>query len=333
MSAEAARAALDAARRVLAVESGGTAPECWRAAANVLQTLLDRPALTGHALVSEARNSGYLKLADAHALVTLISWSDQSSDPPRNETERSLVKLALLALEHAVPEVTQQASGGGAAAGAHAATANGSSYVSPWDGPPPVPLTTSYGSSHARPDVLSVAAESPTVKPWRKRWVWPGVALLLLALGGSAAGWWVRVRPERQIQAGIAAYERGAREVARSTFTRFAAAHKDDARPLIYLGRMSREDGDLAPARSYLTDAVRLDPGSALAARELASVMLADKQPDLARRFYTRALELAPEDRLAQGFLGCALAQLGRMDEAQRWIDRAGPGEWEACRR
>lgn len=328
MSAEAARAALDAARRVLAVENGGTAPECWTAAANVLQALLDRPELTGHALVSEARNSGYLKLADAHALVTLISWSDQSSDPPRNESERSLVKLALLALEHAVPEATQKASGGGAAA-----AANGSSYGSPWDGPPPVPLMAPQRSSHTHSDVMSVAAESPTVKPWRKRWVWPGVALLLLALGSSALGWWVRVRPERQIQAGIAAYERGAREVARSTFTRFAAAHKDDARPLIYLGRMSREDGDLAPARSYLTDAVRLDPGSALAARELASVMLADKQPDLARRFYTRALELAPEDRLAQGFLGCALAQLGRMDEAQRWINRAGPGEWEACRR
>lgn len=305
MSTEAARAALDVARRVLVVESGCTAPECRTAAASVLQALLDRPELTGHALVSEARNSGYLKLADAHALVTLISWADQSSDPPQNESERGLVKLALLALEHAVPEATQPASRG--------------------EAPRSAP--------HTHPDVLSVAAESPTVRPWRKRWVWPGVALLLLILGASAAGWWVRVRPERQIQAGIAAYERGAREVARGTFTRFAAAHKDDARPLIYLGRMSREDGDLAPARGYLTDAVRLDPGSALAARELASVMLADKQPDLARRFYTRALELAPEDRLAQGFLGCALAQLGRTEEAQRWIERAGPGEWEACRR
>jgi Flp pilus assembly protein TadD len=68
-----------------------------------------------------------------------------------------------------------------------------------------------------------------------------------------------------------------------------------------------------------------------VAQRELASVLLADGNPELARRFYVRAIELDPRDRLAQGFLGCALLRLGRVDEARRWLDRAGPGEWSAC--
>ena len=94
---------------------------------------------------------------------------------------------------------------------------------------------------------------------------------------------------------------------------------------------MSREDGDLPRARRLLTASVRLAPNSALASRELASVMLADGQPEIARRFYVRALQLDPADRVAQGFLGCALFRLNRFDEARRWTDRAGPGDWSRC--
>jgi Flp pilus assembly protein TadD len=59
--------------------------------------------------------------------------------------------------------------------------------------------------------------------------------------------------------------------------------------------------------------------------------MLAEGQPEIARRFYVRALEIDPADRSAQGFLGCALAKLNRNDEARRWIARAGPGDWQRC--
>jgi tetratricopeptide (TPR) repeat protein len=163
--------------------------------------------------------------------------------------------------------------------------------------------------------------------------LWPlvGVGVLVLALAGAASWWFLRGRNEQLYADGVAAYTRGAREVARAAFVELAQRTPDDARPLVYLGRMSREDADNARAKRFLTTAVRVAPTSAVAQRELGSVMLADGQPELARRFYVHALELDPTDRTAQGFLGCALARLQRMDEAQRWLARAGAGEWQRC--
>jgi hypothetical protein len=59
--------------------------------------------------------------------------------------------------------------------------------------------------------------------------------------------------------------------------------------------------------------------------------MLTEGQPEIARRFYVRALQIDPADRVAQGFLACALHRLQRFDEARRWYERAGPGEWQGC--
>jgi tetratricopeptide (TPR) repeat protein len=157
--------------------------------------------------------------------------------------------------------------------------------------------------------------------------------IAVLVIGAlSAIGWWVlSQRSDRAYREGVAAYGRGARDVARTAFAQAAQQHPDEAGPLVFLGRMSREEGDLPRARRFLTTAVRRAPNSALATRELASVMLADGQPEIARRFYVRALSLAPTDRVAQGFLGCALFRLNRLDEARRWTSRAGPGDWSRC--
>lgn len=158
------------------------------------------------------------------------------------------------------------------------------------------------------------------------------VAVIGVLVAAAAGGMYLLDRQRRQdYENGLAAYERGAREVARMAFARAAQEAPDDARPLIFLGRISREENDLPRARRFLEAAVRLDPENATAQRELASALMADGQPELARRFYVRAVELDPTDRLAQGFLGCALMRLGRYDEARRWGDRAGPGEWTPC--
>src|SRR6185503_8221009 len=45
---------------------------------------------------------------------------------------------------------------------------------------------------------------------------------------------------------------------------------------------------------------------------------------ELSRRFYVRALQANPEDRTSQGFLGCTLVKLGRIDEGMLWMNRAG---------
>lgn len=156
-------------------------------------------------------------------------------------------------------------------------------------------------------------------------------ALLLLAVGGVAAWYALKARQPTPLSEAIAAYARGSRETARIAFARAAREQPRDVTPWIFLGRIAREDGNIAASRRFLDAAVRLSPTSALANRELASSILADGDAEVARRFYVRALQVDPSDHLSQGFLGCALSRLGRAEEARRWLDRAGAGDWTAC--
>jgi len=303
-----ARAALDAARVVFSPDHAATAVVLWHAAQHLLQQLIARPELTGQALVGEVRRLGRLTLTDAHALVALAAWADRATGAASNEAERLIVREAWMALDHAASQPMT-------------ATATQAAPS------PSVPGVVSA------PDRLRAAPDdrsAPAPSSHRRRLV-VGVLVLLLVVLGGGSWWWFAGRADRTLERGVEAYQRGAREVARMAFAESARLDPNDARPLVYLGRMSREDGDLARARRLLTTAVRVAPGSAIANRELAALMLADGQPEIARRFYVRALEIDPADRSAQGFLGCALAKLNRNDEARRWIARAGPGDWQRC--
>jgi tetratricopeptide (TPR) repeat protein len=305
-----ARAALDAARVVFSPDRAATAAALWSAAQDLLQRLIARPELTGQALVGEVRRLGRLTLSDAHALVALAAWADRATGAASNEAEQLIVREAWIALDHAAsPPMTAPAT--------QAAPS------------PSVPAAAGAADRlRALPDDTSVPA--PTSHR-RRPLVRLGALTLLLAALGGGSWWWFAGRADRILERGVEAYQRGTREVARVAFAESARLDPNDARPLVYLGRMSREDGDLARARRLLTTAVRVAPGSAIANRELAALMLADGQPEIARRFYVRALEIDPADRSAQGFLGCALAKLNRTDEARRWFERAGPGDWQRC--
>lgn len=316
-----ARAALNAARFVLGPESATPAPAVWAGAQQVLRAVTMRPELSGQALIGEARRMGALTLTDAHALVALLTWSDAADRPAESESERTLLREALMALEHAIdmnravaPEVTLRSTVNDVPGIGYAPRTDQTSAAS------------TSAAVFAHPDV----GDASTTPRWLSA---RGIVMALLVVGALAAiAWWVLTqRSDRAYRDGVAAYGRGAREVARTAFAQAAQEQPGDAGPLVFLGRMSREDGDLPRARRFLTTAVRIAPNSALATRELGSLMLADGQPELARRFYVRALELDPTDRVAQGFLGCALFRLGRFDEARRWTDRAGPGDWSRC--
>lgn len=316
------RAALEAARLVFTSPAAATAPALWSAAQQVLQLVLGRPELTRQALVGEVRRHGLISLSDAHALVGLSDWADRSADAATNEAERTLVREAWMALDHAVPESPAAASFAPPSAGASGAA------VPPFAPRPSAPPLPPPASTPLKAD-MPVA---PTRASHRLRlYAGLGGLALLVALMAGGAWWYANGRAGRRVEAGIDAYVRGARETARVAFVEAAKADPTDARPLIYLGRISREEGDLARARRLLTNAVRVAPSSSVAARELAAVMLADGQPEIARRFYVRAIELDPNDRTAQGFLGCALVRLQRLDEARRWTERAGAGDWQRC--
>jgi tetratricopeptide (TPR) repeat protein len=131
--------------------------------------------------------------------------------------------------------------------------------------------------------------------------------------------------------AGIAAYTTGQREKARGEFAKAAKDNPNAARPHVYLARISRDEGDLASARAQLDTALRLEPKNELALREMGLVLFSTKQYDLARRFFVRAVQADPQDRSAQGYLGCALMRLGRSQEGGNFISKAGNGSWQSC--
>jgi tetratricopeptide (TPR) repeat protein len=313
----AARAALDAARVVFSPLSSGSAGlasapqtpdvDAWPAAARVLEACTGRTDLDGQALVGEARRVGLLSLEDAYVLVALHS----------SPTDRPTGDAVLRALEGAVSALDRNA-------GVPFPSAN-------------APLPQAAGDTvEPRRPAMSALPMIPIIEaPPARGSLSPGfiLALLALVLLGGAGAWYAltqRAHTDDYAQ-GVEAYQRDAREVARLAFARAAKAHPDDARALVFLGRLAREDGNVPAARRFLDAAIRIAPENATANRELASVLLADGNPDLARRFYVRALQLDPADRLAQGFLACALIRLGRTEEAQRWSARAGPGDWSAC--
>jgi len=316
-----ARAALNAARFVLSPESTALAPGVWASAQHVLRAITTRPELSGQAVIGEARRMGALTLTDAHALVALLTWADASDRPAESESERTLLREAWAALDHAVQMNRSTVSGAPLRPTVH----NMPAIAAPAIGAP----TSGVDPRAPREPLGDTVSDTPTSRRLPTGLI-IGVVVTVMVI--AAGAWWMlSQRSGRAYRDGVAAYGRGAREVARTAFARAAQQHPDDAGPLVFLGRMSREEGDLPRARRFLTTAVRVAPTSALATRELASVMLADGQPEIARRFYVRALQLDPTDRMAQGFLGCALFRLSRFDEARRWTDRAGPGDWSRC--
>lgn len=273
------------------------------------------------ALVAALRQQGLCTLDEAHALIDLQTLAARMAAEPdvahqAGESTRQVVVRA----EQAVQRILRTANTAEIAAPLQAEYGRAAvppAAASPPPPPPPpevAPPTASRIGGTGRSSAFVVA-----------------LVVVCLVAAGVAAFLFAGVGRRDPLREGITAYQAGQRMVARLAFERALADDPGGARPLIYLGRLSREEGDLPQARRLLEQAVQRAPGNALTHRELASALLADGQPELARRFYVRALELDPGDRLAQGFLGCALARLGRVDEAQRWLTRAGPGDWTAC--
>jgi tetratricopeptide (TPR) repeat protein len=329
----------------------------WNAAEQLLQTITGHPELSGQSVIAEARRQQRLSLADAHALAALYGWIDRAAANPEAsssgvETERTIAREALEALDHGMQ------SSGIAAAPEAAAAGGASAYIDSvaalaqpprdrtqqdWSGAPPPQGGASPrpsgndgpGFAQASPPYADNAADDRVRRPRRgvdTRLILGSVAVLLVALL-AYAGWTMfdDRNTESLYQESVTAYQSGGLDAAQAGFARVAQDRPDDVRPLIFLGRIAREQNDMQRSRRFLEAAIKQEPANALAQRELAGTLLADGQPELARRFYVRAVELDPSDRTAQGFLGCALHRLARFDEARRWFDRAGTGDWLRC--
>jgi tetratricopeptide (TPR) repeat protein len=185
--------------------------------------------------------------------------------------------------------------------------------------PPPTPTPRTPSARSARRE---------------RRWTWAiagAVALILIAVIIGTRGMIQRVRNNSALRQGIAAYREGRNDVARADFLSASEQAPSDPMPHVYLSRLARETNSLTIANEEAVKAVRLGPNSGPALRELATTLYAMQNFNGARAFYTRAIAVDPADRTAQGYLGCALIQLGRIDEGRRWIRRAGSGTWSSC--
>ena len=352
---------MPAASDAEAATPAGRALAAWRAAETILRAVTGRSDLSGQPLVGEARRLERLTLGDAHVLVALHGWMERQRDPAYvgshdpaqpNDAERSVAREAMLALEHAVATVQRETPREGARDAtsdfAVAGSRRSSSFAPPDATGTAAPAGATWSAASA-PRVSTAETTRSTgtfdentplppdnFETTRGKRVFGSPAFLIgavaLVLLIAAGAWYALAgRKGGAYEEGTAAYSRGSREAANIAFAKAAADDPNDARPLIYLGRIARETGDLARARRFLDRAVRLAPNSAIAQREMASTLLADGNPELARKFYVRALEIDPTDRLSQGFLACALHRLGRFDDAKRFVDRAGQGEWTQC--
>ncbi len=161
--------------------------------------------------------------------------------------------------------------------------------------------------------------------------VWIGIAVVALIMIGGYLLFGRGGSSTDNVTAGIAAMRNGQMETARGEFAKAVREDPNAATPHVFLARLARDQGDLATARAELDTALRLEPRNYNALREMGLVLFANRQYDLARRFFVRAVQANPQDRASQGYLGCALMRLGRVQEGTNWINKAGNGTWTSC--
>lgn len=281
-------------------EAGAALREAWTAAEEALQRLAGSGTLTGQALLRELRGRDLLSLTEAHAIVDLGALAEKvgaGHAPTTPEIDAARQSFA------SVLQVIERRGG---------------------------PRPQAAPATSAEPAPAPVIDVPPTARRNILGRVLVGAAVVAV-VGGATWAAWAFQREPAELRRGRASYAAGDRLTARNAFSAASGRHPELAEPLIYLGRISREEGDLPSAREYLRRAIALEPANPLGHRELAGVLLASGRPDVARPFYERAIRLAPEDRTALGYMGCTLMQLGRPDLAQRFLSRAGQGPWGGC--
>lgn len=334
MTGGAERAALDAlhsARPIVArlgtdktpAEVSADLIAAWTAVETGLRSLIGGSALSGQMLIRELRQRHFLTLEQANSLAEFHAASERAGRPDYVPAEGDVnaARSAFLKLESglmAEPAPGTPSGRGGSAPIPPLTAAAMSDPLSPLP-----PRSTTF-------DAPVNMVSTPT--SGRPTWFIPAVALVGLVLLGVIA-WSLLGRRggSSAYDEGVVAYREGRREAAAGAFMKASRDNPNDPMPHVYLARMAREANNLNTAQQEGVKAVQLGPTNAVALRELGSASYAQQNFDASRRFYIRALQADPSDRLSQGYLGCSLVRMGRLDEGNRWLQRAGSGSWSGC--
>lgn len=349
-----ALAALDAARPLIVrlderrhpEDAAADLIEGWAGVETALRAMMGGSSLSGQALVSDVRAAGLLDYPHAHALLGFLAARDRATRPDYHPSGEDV------AAARAGFQAIEAANGVGIAADTDTHPTPAGPPMPPLPPPPARPARVAPEPRDAEPvtptvrDARDARANAPAApppplpvdaydrapRPRRSPALLAGLALLL-ALGGAGAYLLLGgSRSSHALADGVAAYQARRPEDARRAFETAAADNPKLALPHVYLGRIARDAGDIQGATAELTTALRLEPGNALALREMGSLQLQANQLPLAVRFFTRALEVDPTDRVAMGWLGCALTRQGNALTAERFFTRAGAGDWTTCR-
>jgi tetratricopeptide (TPR) repeat protein len=320
-----ARAALDAARPAVgrldnarsAVDLAADLIDIWSAVEAALRALVGSSALSGQAVIREARQRQLINFEQANSLAELEATHtrllDTSYRPTPNDVEAA--RSAVARLDAALADAPTPYGGPAGVTG----------ETVPMATPSAAPATASATASSAP---VTAAGVRRGIPPWAKVAIGVVIAAVLVAGGyalfGGRAG-------NDALQQGITAYTQGQRETAANAFSRAVRENPKAPLPHIYLARMAREVGNFPLASQELQLALQADPSNETALREMGANLLQQGNYDLARRFYVRAVQADPTDTVAQGYLGCTLMRLGRTTEAQSFFNRAGPGPWTSC--
>lgn len=311
--------------------------ELWASGESAMRLLLGGSSLSGQALVRELRQRGTINLEQANSLASFWDAKSRSEDVAYKPTltdvgfaragYNELVRIvndtssSSTQTTNTAPSASTFAPGGSAPGAAAAATAAGAV--------PPRPAGKLVEPLATEPVVRPVARIRQRPLPL----ILAGL-LVLIALVGAVAYFTVgRSHYDTDMASAVNLMQTGRTEAARSAFGTIAHAYPDKAAPHVFLARLARNDSppDMNTARQELVTAIRIEPAYEPAQREMGVFQLADHNPSLARNFLTRAVQLSPDDSAAQGFLGCALVRLNRMDLAGKFFSRAGTGTWSSC--
>ncbi|MGI9076603.1 MAG: tetratricopeptide repeat protein [Gemmatimonadaceae bacterium] len=287
--------------------------EAWSATESALRSIMGGSALAGQPLIGALRQKNLLSLDQAHALLEFLAARDraQRTDYRPTADDIAAARDGFAKLEHGI--IAQQMGTPSLADTSMFAAVNS-------------PLPSRSQPPQATPSADTVVR--------RRRPIPLFVPVLLLLVLAAIAAWYFFARAAGVpggVASGIEAYNGGRLDMARAEFE--VAARKNDkiALPHIWLGRVARDQREDATAARELAIAERLEPDNPLVHREIGAFHLARGRYNEARERYVRALQLDPADRIAQGWLACALTRLGRTDQAQTWLNHAGPGDWTRC--
>lgn len=316
----------------------------WKTVEQTLQTLIGGSTLLGQTLIAEVRQRGSVGFEQANALVAFwdlrVRLDSPSHTPALTDvvtarTAYEQLRFALDSVHVAKPDATRVVGRGGSGVTSGAYGDSGASGGSGASGTSDLSVRQNLvGGFDSR------VSDSPTPAPAKKNssakilgtgctvtvvafLVIIGLFFWMLNIGSSY---------EKKRNAAVIQMQDGQTQLAYSSFMALERENPTKAEPKVFIGRLLRGEGRIDEARERLIEAIELEPGNAIALRELALLFYSQDDFVQSRTFFTHAIKANPDDKMSLGYMGCTLVNLKQPDLAVRFFDRAGPGQWDSCK-